>query len=226
MKKDSVLLEVKNLSKHYKDSREVIKALDDVSFSLDAGKSIAIIGPSGSGKTTLLEIVSGLNKPTKGKVIIDGLDIHDSSDDETSKFRNQKLGFVFQMMHLQDYFTALENVMLPMLAGNVSFESAKERAIELLNRVNLSKRATNYPSQLSGGEMQRVAIARALANSPKIIMADEPTGKLDRKNADTVMSILKEVEDLGVSVLVITHDEKIASRYTRVLELSHGKIKK
>lgn len=225
MTKNNVLLEVKNLSKHYKDSREVIKALDDVSFSLDAGKSIAIIGPSGSGKTTLLEIVSGLNKPTKGKVLIDGMDIHDSSDDEVSKFRNQKLGFVFQMMHLQDYFTALENVMLPMLASNVPFDVARQAAVELLDRVDLSKRASNYPSQLSGGEMQRVAIARALANSPKIIMADEPTGKLDRKNADTVMSILKEVEELGVSVLVITHDEKIASRYSRVLELAHGKIK-
>jgi putative ABC transport system ATP-binding protein len=224
-KKDTIL-EVSDLTKEYKDGGSKIVALDNVSFTLDKGESMAIIGPSGSGKTTLLEVMAGLNTPTSGEVIVDGVNVHVGSDNEISKFRNETLGFVFQMMHLQDYFTALENIKLPLVAAGLSKKEADKRAEELIELVGLNARKKNHPSKLSGGEMQRIAVARALANNPKVLMADEPTGKLDRKNADKVMDIFDEVAKTGVSVIVITHDEKIAARFSKVMELDHGKISK
>jgi putative ABC transport system ATP-binding protein len=218
------ILKVKNLTKKYKDGHSSITALDNVSFELEEGESMAIIGPSGSGKTTLLEIIAGLNKPTGGEVIVDEINVHKGNDNQISKFRNKTLGFVFQMMHLQDYFNAVENVTLPLIAAGVPAKESKKRAIELLKQVGLEERMTHYPRKLSGGEMQRVAIARALVNNPKIIMADEPTGKLDRNNAENIMSIFDEINQKGVSVIIITHDEKIASRYKNVLQLEHGKV--
>ncbi len=218
------LVIVKNLTKKYKDGSSEIVALDNVSFDLDEGKSIAIVGPSGSGKTTLLEVMAGLNKPTKGEVVVDGINVHKGSDDEISKFRNSTLGFVFQMMHLQDYFDALENVTLPLIASGVPSKQAHERAQQLLKDVGLEDRMHQFPRKLSGGEMQRVAVARALANNPKIIMADEPTGKLDRANADNIMDIFEEITKKGVSLIIITHDEKIAKRFDKVIKLDHGHI--
>lgn len=219
------LLQVGKLSKKYKDGSAEIIALNQVSFTLEEGQSLAIIGPSGSGKTTLLEVMAGLNTPTSGTVIVDGINVHKGSDNEISKFRNQTLGFVFQMMHLQDYFNSLENVSLPLIAAGVSRKKALERATELIEKVGLQDRINNHPKELSGGEMQRIAVARALANNPKLIMADEPTGKLDRKNADKIIDILEEIGEDGVSVIVITHDEKIAKRFPKVLELEHGSVK-
>lgn len=218
------ILEIKNLSKKYSDGSGEVLALNKISYTLLDGESLAIVGPSGSGKTTLLEIISGLNFPTDGEVFVDGVNVHKGTDDDISKFRNKKLGFVFQMMHLQDYFNCIENVTLPLLAAGVSAKQAEEKAIELLKMVGLDDRMYHYPQKLSGGEMQRVAIARALANDPQIIMADEPTGKLDRKNADNVMDIFEKISKNGVSVIVITHDEKIASRFKNILELKHGEI--
>jgi putative ABC transport system ATP-binding protein len=226
MEKENKILTIKNVSKVYKDVSSEVVALEAVSFELEKGESLAIIGPSGSGKTTLLEIMAGLNEPTSGEVYIDGQNVHKGTDNEISKFRNKTMGFVFQMMHLQDYFTALENITLPLIAAGVSEEESKKRAEELLELVGLSDRKDHLPSKLSGGEMQRVAVARALANSPKIVLADEPTGKLDRKNADLVMDIFEKIQNEGVSVIIITHDEKIAKRYENVLELQHGRIKR
>jgi len=221
-----LILDISNLTKIYKDGDDEIIALDDVSFVLEQGGSMAITGPSGSGKTTLLELMAGLNTPTSGSVMVDGVNVHLGHDNEISKFRNETLGFVFQMMHLQDYFTALENITLPLIASGVSRKDAEIRAKELIELVGLSDRKNNLPKKLSGGEMQRIAVARALANNPKVLMADEPTGKLDRKNADKVMDIFDEIAKTGVSVIVITHDEKIAARFSKVLELDHGQIAK
>lgn len=218
------ILEIKNLSKKYSDGSGEVLALNRINYSLQDGESLAIVGPSGSGKTTLLEIISGLNFPSEGEVFVDGVNVHKGTDDDISKFRNKKIGFVFQMMHLQDYFNCIENVTLPLLAAGVSPKEAEDKAINLLKTVGLEDRMYHYPQKLSGGEMQRVAIARALANDPQIIMADEPTGKLDRKNADNVMDIFEKIAQNGVSVIVITHDEKIASRFKNVLELKHGEI--
>ncbi len=219
------IIEVRNLTKLYKDGNSQVVALDNVSFDLNVGEDLVILGPSGSGKTTLLEIIAGLNTPTKGEVIIDGKDIFKGSDEEISKFRNTTIGFVFQMMHLQDYFNALENVTLPLIAKGIRKTEALNIAKGLLKKVGLENRSYHYPKQLSGGEMQRVAIARALANSPRIIMADEPTGKLDRENANNIIKIFKDIaEDEKVSLIMITHDEKIAQEFTNIIRLDHGKI--
>ncbi len=221
------IIQVKNLTKIYKDGSDSITALDNVTFDLKEGEDIAIIGPSGSGKTTLLELIAGLNKPTSGEVFIDKKNVHKGTDEEISSFRNKTIGFVFQMMHLQDYFTALENVTLPLIACGTGMEELRSKAKELLLKVGLENRMNQYPKQLSGGEMQRVAIARALANNPKIVMADEPTGKLDKKNAENVMSIFDAIsKEKKVSFILITHDESIAKRYKKIIKLDHGKIVK
>lgn len=223
---NKTLIKVNDLSKVYKDGSDDIVALDDVSFTVAQGESLAVIGPSGSGKTTLLELIAGLNDPTVGEVFIDGKNVHEGSDKEISEFRNTTMGFVFQMMHLQDYFTAVENVSLPLIASGMSFEEAEERAYHLLEKVGLKNRTGHYPSQMSGGEMQRVAIARALANEPKMILADEPTGKLDRKNADMVLDIFQDIAKEGVTVIVITHDLSIAKKLGRSIKLEDGRLAK
>jgi ABC-type lipoprotein export system ATPase subunit len=221
---NSNIIAVKGVSKIYKDGSSEVTALDNISFSLDKGESVAIVGPSGSGKTTLLEIMGGLNTPTLGEVEVEGVNVHKGTDKEISTFRNKTMGFVFQMMHLQDYFNALENVTLPLIAAGVDKRIAEDKAMDLLKVVGLEDRAGFYPNQLSGGEMQRVAIARALSNSPKVIMADEPTAKLDRENSDKVMEVIMKIADKGVSVILITHDEKVASRFERTLIFDHGKL--
>ena len=221
---DKNVIEVKNLTKKYRDASSEVIALDNISFSLKEGESVAIVGPSGSGKTTLLEIMAGLNNPSEGTVIIDNVNVHKGSDTEISKFRNKTLGFVFQMINLQDYFSAKENVALPLLAAGVDMKKTETRSEELLKMVGLKDRQNFYPKQLSGGEMQRVAVARALANNPKIIMADEPTGKLDKDNAEKVMEILMQIAKKGTSVIMITHDEKLANKFDRKIRIEHGRI--
>jgi ABC-type lipoprotein export system ATPase subunit len=217
-----VLIDVKNLSKVYTQGGNKITALDDISFSLKKGQSLAILGPSGSGKTTLLELLAGLTTPTTGTVVINGQNVHIGSDTDISKFRNETIGFVFQLMHLQDYLNAQENVELPALARGAV---GANQALELLKMVGLGHRVNQYPNQLSGGEMQRVAIARALINNPKIILADEPTAKLDKENSDKVLSILDEIQKTGVSVIMITHDPEVANRFNNQIQLANGKIK-
>jgi ABC-type lipoprotein export system ATPase subunit len=220
------ILEVKKLTKKYKDGDIEVTALDNVSFSLPEGFDLAILGPSGSGKTTLLQLAGGLDTMTSGDVIISGQSIKNMSDTEISDFRNQTMGFIFQMINLHDFFTAKENVMLPMLVAGVNRGEAEEKALKLLEKVGLSKRANHLPKQLSGGEQQRVAVARALANDPKIIFADEPTGKLDKANSKLVIDILESLShENGMSVIMITHDENIAKRFSRVIKLENGSVK-
>jgi ABC-type lipoprotein export system ATPase subunit len=218
------ILEVKNLTKRYKDGDIEVTALDNVSFKLQKGYDLAILGPSGSGKTTLLQLAGGLDAMSDGDVIIDGQSIKDMSDIQVSEFRNSRMGFIFQMINLQDFFTALENVMLPMLIKGDDRNIAKEKAEKLLEKVGLSHRANHLPKQLSGGEQQRVAVARALANDPQIIFADEPTGKLDKKNSEMIIDILESLsKEKGMSVVMITHDERIAKRFSRIIVLDNGK---
>lgn len=219
------LLEVNHLSRIYNQSGGSITALDKLSFKLPMGQSLAILGPSGSGKTTLLELLGWLSTPTTGEVLINGKSVLAGNDAEISNFRNETIGFVFQLMHLQDYFTAAENVAMPMIANNSQPIDQQTRADELLSLVGLKDRANQYPNQLSGGEMQRVAIARALSNKPKILLADEPTAKLDKANTDIVLNIFKEIQKSGVSVILITHDPEIANLFDNKIELQHGKVK-
>lgn len=223
----SNILEVKNLTKKYKDGDIEVTALDNVSFSVPEGYDLAILGPSGSGKTTLLQLAGGLDTMTSGDVVISGQSIKNMSDSEISDFRNRTMGFIFQMINLHDFFTAKENVMLPMLVMGMRRIEAEEKAMALLDKMKLSHRANHLPKQLSGGEQQRVAVARALANDPKIIFADEPTGKLDKANSQMIVDILESLsKDAGMSVIMITHDENLAKRFSRIIRLENGAIKK
>ena len=219
------ILEVKNLTKKYGEGNSVVTALDKVSLKVEYGHDIAILGPSGSGKTTLLQLSGGLDKPTSGSVIVDGRDLEKMNDKEISEFRNREMGFIFQMIHLQDFFTAKENVMIPLLVAGKDRLEAEKKAKDLLKQMGLSHREEHLPRELSGGEQQRVAVARALANDPKLIFADEPTGKLDKENSEMIVDLLESLsEDRGLSVVMITHDPKVAKRFSRTIELEHGQI--
>ena len=185
------MIQLTDVTKIYRIGTEETVALNHINLELEAGKSMTILGPSGSGKSTLMQIMGALDKPTSGQVIIDAQDISRMSDKQLSDFRASKLGFIFQMFNLQNYFTALENVCLPLIIAGKSQIEAKVAATEALERVGMSDRLNHKPDALSGGQMQRVAIARALVHKPAIILADEPTGNLDLDNATNVMSIIK-----------------------------------
>ena len=223
----SNILEVKNLTKRYKDGNAEVVALNNVSFRLSKGSDLAILGSSGSGKTTLLQLAGGLDDMTDGEVIINGQNIKNMSDTEISDFRNKTMGFIFQMINLQPFLTAKENIMVPMLILGTDKNIAEKKADTLLEKMRMSHRSNHYPSQLSGGEQQRIAVARSLANDPQIIFADEPTGKLDRKNSEMIIDILEDISrEKDMSVVMITHDEKIARRFSRIIYLDGGEVKK
>jgi ABC-type lipoprotein export system ATPase subunit len=219
------ILELHGVSKEYKSGNTSTKALQSLTISLNEGESLAVVGTSGSGKSTLLNMIGGLDKPTTGKISINGKDITKLNDKELSQFRNKTIGFVFQFFNLQEYLSAYENVMVPMLFAGTQFSNAKERALNLLKKVGLEERVTYYPKQLSGGEMQRVAVARSLANEPKILLADEPTANLDRESANVVLDLFEEIAKTGVSVVVITHDPYVSRRFQNIINLEDGKLK-
>ena len=186
-----------------------------------------MVGASGAGKTTVLQIIGTLSRPDEGQVVIDGTELSTLGDDALARFRNQKIGFVFQFHQLLPEFTALENVCLPALIGGVGREESEARAVELLELLNLSHRLTHKPSQLSGGEQQRVAIARALINRPAVLLADEPSGNLDSKNREEIHRLFFELrERLGQTMLIVTHDERLAATTDRCIELVDGQIRK
>ena len=217
------LLEARNISKSYRVDQRAINVLEDVSFSVDQREFIVITGSSGSGKTTLLTLLSGLDHPTSGQVLIDGRDITHASEEELAPLRNRTIGFVFQSFHLVPSMTAKENVMFPAeLTGD---SHAEVRAGQLLTRVGLLSRADNLPSQLSGGEKQRVALCRALINQPKLLFADEPTGNLDSENGSTVLAQLIDLkEEHGATLVLVTHNPEIARAADRVLTLKDGHL--
>jgi putative ABC transport system ATP-binding protein len=211
------LVQVDHLEKRFGE----VRALDRVSFEVDAGEWIAIMGPSGSGKTTLINILGGLDHPSAGRVVIDGLEIGSLGERELSRYRAEKIGFVFQQFHLVPYLTALENVMLAQYFHSITDEKEAE---ESLRRVGLADRLDHVPAQLSGGEQQRVAIARALINNPKLILADEPTGNLDEVNEAAVLNLLRDLNEAGHTILVVTHSQAIGSLADRRIELEHGRL--
>ncbi|MFA5134557.1 MAG: ABC transporter ATP-binding protein [Patescibacteria group bacterium] len=222
----SNIIEADKLTRKYQDGDSDVLALNEVTLALPENDSMVIIGTSGSGKTTLLQLLGGLDYPTSGTISVNGQQLNAMSDNELSEFRNKTIGFVFQFFHLQDYLTAKENVALPLLLAGTVQQEAFARAEKLLRQVHMEHRIDHTPKKMSGGEMQRVAIARALANNPKIIMADEPTGNLDKANAENVLELFDEIaKRKGVSVLMITHDESMAHRYEHVLHLDKGTLK-
>jgi putative ABC transport system ATP-binding protein len=211
------LVQVDKLEKRFGD----VRALDHVSFDVEAGEWIAIMGPSGSGKTTLINILGGLEHPSAGRIVVDGLEIGNLGERELTRYRADKIGFVFQQFHLVPYLTALENVMLAQYFHSITDE---KEAAEALGRVGLGDRLTHVPAELSGGEQQRVAIARALINHPKVILADEPTGNLDEANEAVVLNLLHELHDAGHTILVVTHSQAIGNLADRRVELEHGRL--
>ncbi len=219
------LLECIGLSKTYQEGKLSTTVLHNVSFSMDKGELLAIVGSSGSGKSTLLHLLGGLDQPTQGKVIFQQNDLTRMSASAKAELRNQNLGFIYQFHHLLPDFSALENTAMPLLISGVPVKQAKARAIEILNAVSLSHRVSHRPAELSGGERQRVAIARALVNNPALVMADEPTGNLDQRNAESIFELLQTLnQQHGTAFLVVTHDLKLAQRMNRQLEMRDGQL--
>ena len=213
------LLELKNVYKIYGE----LHALDDVSLKVEKGEWVSIMGPSGSGKSTMMNIIGCLDKPSRGEVLLDGVDIAKESKKNLTNIRRDKIGLIFQQFHLVNYLTAIENVMLAQYYHSLPDE---KEALEALERVGLADRAKHLPSQLSGGEQQRVCVARALINYPEIILADEPTGNLDEKNEETVVELFHKLHDEGTTLIVVTHDPEVAEVAQRTLVLRDGKLSK
>lgn len=220
------ILKIENLCKNYKEKKNELSIIKDLNWELDEGDFVAVLGKSGSGKSTFLNLIGILDKADEGNIFIEGKEVNSLKEEERDKVRNQFLGFVFQFHYLLPEFSALENVMLPALATkNEDKEQIKERAIKLLEDVELSERINHKPSELSGGEKQRVAIARALINNPKIILADEPTGNLDVETSEVIHKILKKInEEKKQTIIVVTHSEELASVCKARVYLKKGKL--
>ncbi len=219
------LLSAKNLYKTYKEGKMVTEVLKNVSFDIYPQSLLAIIGSSGSGKSTLLHLLGGLDKPTSGEIIFKSQQLKRLSEQEKAHLRNQEIGFVYQFHHLLPDFTALENVAMPLLIAGTSPNEAKKRAMAMLDSVNLVKRANHRPAELSGGERQRVAIGRALINNPALVMADEPTGNLDKSTADAIFDLLIKLNrEHGTAFLVVTHDLVLANKLDQQLIMSDGQL--
>ncbi len=219
------VLKAIDLGRSYQQAGENLAVLQGANLSIERGEKLAIIGVSGSGKTTLLNVLGGLDDPDAGAVNICGQDWSNLNTTERARWRNQHVGFVYQFHHLLGEFSALENVALPLLIGNVSVAEARQRATELLTRVGLGERLQHQPAQLSGGERQRVAIARALVTQPSVVLMDEPTGNLDPLTAGSMLELLLELNQaLNISFVVVTHDPAIAVRMDRTLSLVDGRL--
>jgi putative ABC transport system ATP-binding protein len=217
------LLRVENLTKTYGRGENEVRALDGVSFSVQKGEFIAIIGPSGSGKSTLLHILGGVDKPTSGKVYMDGQDVYAQSDEKLAIFRRRQVGLIYQFYNLIPVLNVTENITLPVLMDGRKVN--KERLEELLTTLNLKGRENHLPNQLSGGQQQRVSIGRALMNAPAVVLADEPTGNLDSKNSQEIVELLKlSNKKYNQTLIVITHDENIALQAQRIIAIEDGKI--
>ncbi|XRO76348.1 ABC transporter ATP-binding protein [Methanocaldococcus sp. 10A] len=222
------MIKLKNVTKIYKMGDETIYALKDLNLRIKEGEFVSIMGPSGSGKSTLLNIIGCLDKPTEGEVYIDNIMTNDLDDNELTKIRRDKIGFVFQQFNLIPLLTALENVELPLIfkyRNSMNEKERKRRALECLKMAELEEKFSNHkPNQLSGGQQQRVAIARALANNPPIILADEPTGALDSKTGEKIMMLLKKLNENGKTIVVVTHDINVARVGDRIIYLKDGMI--
>ncbi|WP_107689006.1 lipoprotein-releasing ABC transporter ATP-binding protein LolD [Neisseria wadsworthii] len=222
---NNVVLSCQNVSKSYNDGALRVQVLQGLNFQVREDQSVSIIGASGSGKSTLLHILGGLDMPSSGKVELMGNDLNALNQKQLGNLRNQYLGFVYQFHHLLPEFSALENVMMPLLIGKTPKVEAENQAAAMLERVGLKARMQHRPSELSGGERQRAAIARALVTRPKCLLADEPTGNLDRKNAQNVLDMMIDLKrELGTSLVVVTHDDELAGRFDQVMMMQEGTL--
>lgn len=218
------MIELVGVVKAYPAGNGKIAALGSISLALERGEYLTVMGPSGSGKSTLLNILGTLDRPTSGSYLLEGVDITQLSDKQISRVRNRHFGFIFQNYNLLPEFTAIENVMMPLMYAGVPRRDRRPKAVELLNRVSMEHRMGHYPAQLSGGEQQRVAIARALANLPTLLLADEPTGNLPSSQTDGILGLFDNLSQAGMTIVIVTHDPRVGERGHRVLRLADGLI--
>lgn len=219
-----VLVKLEDVTKSYKMGEVDIRALESVNLEINKGEFLAIVGPSGSGKSTLMHIIGLLDQPTKGKVYIKNKDVENLSQNEQAVLRNRQIGFVFQSFNLLARTSAQDNVVLPLIYSGLGRHDREKKAKDALKKVGLAKRIHHHPSQLSGGEQQRVAIARALVNNPALILADEPTGNLDSKTGNQIIKLLINLNKIGHTIVLVTHEKKIANKANRIVQIMDGKI--
>ena len=222
MNRNVILIE--ELHKHYHLGNQVVKALNGVTLSINKGEYVAIMGPSGSGKSTLMNLIGALDTPSMGRYVLNGTDVSHLSDDELAEIRNREIGFVFQTFNLLPRYSALENVVLPLIYGGVPREERYKRGEETLRNVGLADRMFHKPNELSGGQRQRVAVARALVNHPSLILADEPTGNLDSKTSVDIMRLFDRIHAEGNTIVLVTHEEDIAMHAQRIVRLRDGVV--
>ncbi|OIO80354.1 ABC transporter ATP-binding protein [Candidatus Pacearchaeota archaeon CG1_02_32_132] len=221
------VIELQNVAKYYEMGDNIVKALDGINIKVEKGDFVAIMGPSGSGKSTGMNLVGSLDIPTKGEIYLDNKNISHLEESELAQLRGKKIGFIFQSFNLIPNLTAKENVALPMLFQEVSKREREEKAEKLLTMVDLGERMDHYPNQLSGGQQQRVAIARSLANDPEVILADEPTGNLDSKTEESIMSFLENLNQRGKTIIMVTHEPHLAEKHAKTIYwLKDGKVEK
>ncbi len=218
------IISCSNLKKFYKVGNQIVKAIKHIDIDIQKGEFVAIMGPSGSGKSTLMNIIGCLDTPTKGTYILNNTDVSKLIDNELAEIRNKEIGFIFQTFNLMPRYSALENVMLPLIYAGYGKKEREKRALEVLDNVGLSDRVKHKPNELSGGQRQRVAVARALVNKPSIILADEPTGNLDTKTSIDIMDLFKKIHEMGNTVIIVTHEEDIAKHSHRIIRLRDGEI--
>lgn len=218
------IIQLENIEKDYYLGKIVVRALCSITIDIERNEYVAIMGPSGSGKSTLMNLIGCLDTPTNGKYILNGTDVSQMEDNQLAEIRNQEIGFIFQTFNLLPRYTALENVMLPMVYAGVSKQARTLRAKEVIESVALTDRMDHKPNELSGGQRQRVAVARALVNNPSIILADEPTGNLDSKTSLDIMRLLDEIHADGNTIILVTHEEEIARHAHRIIRLIDGEV--
>jgi putative ABC transport system ATP-binding protein len=218
------MIQLKNLSREFQVGNQVVHALDSVDLVISEGEYVSIMGVSGCGKTTLLNILGLLDTPSSGDYVLSGIDTSEMNDDEMAHIRSTKIGFVFQSFHLIPRLTAAENIEIPMILAGISRDERAAKVAKALSRVNLSDRSDHRPEQLSGGQRQRVAIARSIVMEPKVLLADEPTGNLDSTSGSEIIDLIEELNQGGLTLIVVTHDKEISRRSDRIVELLDGKI--
>jgi len=226
-KDDKVVIDLRHVSRTYKLNRHnIVHAIEDVNLTVQSGEIVALTGPSGSGKSTLMHLIGGLDKPSRGEVIVNDASVGRLSESKLARYRNEVVGFVFQFFYLQPFLKVSRNIELPLMFARSKLGTRQQAIDTVVQAVSLGDRAAFLPKELSGGQMQRVAIARALVNKPSILLADEPTGNLDSKNSDAIMQLLHTIRDtLGTTMIIVTHDPRVAAWADRVIHLEDGKVK-
>jgi putative ABC transport system ATP-binding protein len=218
------MIQLENIHRYFQVGEQTVHALNDITLAVNKGEYVSVMGPSGSGKSTLLNVIALLDKPSTGRYLLNNLDITQRSDDELAKIRRENIGFVFQFFHLIPRLSAAENVEMPMILAGIAVKERKQRVAQALASVNLQDRASHRPDQLSGGQLQRVAIARAMIMRPEILLADEPTGNLDSKSGMEIIELLENLNQQGVTLMIITHDQTLGDRAQQQIRIVDGQI--